>query len=49
MKSFAAALALMAGCIAASAAWAQLPSTLDKVKASGTITLAHRDSSIPLS
>jgi ABC-type amino acid transport substrate-binding protein len=49
MTSFANALTLVAGCIAASAASAQSPPTLDKVKASGTITLAYRDSSIPFS
>ncbi len=40
-------LALCAGLLAAPAAWAE--STLDKVKASGVITLAYREASIPFS
>jgi glutamate/aspartate transport system substrate-binding protein len=40
-------LALCAGLLAAPAAWAE--STLDKVKASGSITLAYREASIPFS
>jgi ABC-type amino acid transport substrate-binding protein len=49
MKSIAAMLTIVAGCAAGQAAWAQSPSTLDKVKASGSITVAYRDSSIPFS
>src|SRR5678815_4928580 len=30
-------------------AWAQAPSTLDKIKQSGTLTLAYREASIPFS
>ena len=30
-------------------AWAQTPPTLDKIKQSGTITLAYREASIPFS
>jgi glutamate/aspartate transport system substrate-binding protein len=42
-------LALLAGlaCMASAPSWAQ--STLDKIKASGSITLAYRESSIPFS
>jgi ABC-type amino acid transport substrate-binding protein len=49
MKFIAAMLTIVAGCSAYQAAWAQSPSTLDKVKVSGSITVAYRDSSIPFS
>lgn len=49
MRAIAAVFTLIAACAASDAVWAQSPSTLDKVKASGTITLAYRDSSIPFS
>jgi len=42
------ALLLLAGTLCG-AAHAQAPSTLDKVRASGTIVVAHRESSIPFS
>lgn len=43
-------LSLLASCMALSSAQAQQPAgTLDKVKASGSITVAYRESSIPFS
>ena len=44
-----AALCLLAAALAAPAAIAQTPGTLDKVKASGSMTVAYRESSIPFS
>src|SRR3954464_15536865 len=42
-------LAAACGLLLSSAAFAQVPPTLDKVKAEGVITVAHRESSIPFS
>jgi ABC-type amino acid transport substrate-binding protein len=42
-------LCLAVGVLSAGGAMAQTPSTLDKVKASGVITVAYRESSIPFS
>lgn len=47
MKQATVALATL--CLAVTAAHAQVPPTLDKVKASGTITVGYRESSIPFS
>jgi glutamate/aspartate transport system substrate-binding protein len=49
MKTVTASLVLFVAGAPAPAALAQSPSTLDKIKASGTITLAYRESSIPFS
>ena len=42
-------VAAACGLLLSSAAFAQVPPTLDKVKAEGVITVAHRESSIPFS
>jgi ABC-type amino acid transport substrate-binding protein len=42
-------LAVALALAAATPSWAQVPPTLDKVKASGSITVAYRESSIPFS
>ena len=42
-------LAACGSLLFSAAAFAQVPPTLDKVKADGTITVAHRESSIPFS
>jgi ABC-type amino acid transport substrate-binding protein len=49
MHVFTPRLALIPALLLCSGAFAQVPPTLDKVKASGTITVAHRESSIPFS
>jgi glutamate/aspartate transport system substrate-binding protein len=49
MQAFAPRLAVVPALLLCAGAFAQVPPTLDKVKASGTITVAHRESSIPFS
>jgi ABC-type amino acid transport substrate-binding protein len=49
MHVFTPRFALIPALLLCSGAFAQVPPTLDKVKASGTITVAHRESSIPFS
>jgi ABC-type amino acid transport substrate-binding protein len=49
MRVLFAAFTFAAGLSATHGAWAQSPSTLEKVKASGSISVGYRDSSIPFS
>lgn len=49
MKVFVSSAVVALSLVVPSGAWAQAGGTLDKVKASGVITVAYRDSSIPFS
>jgi ABC-type amino acid transport substrate-binding protein len=49
MRILFAVFTLAAGLSASHGAWAQSPSTLEKIKASGSISVGYRDSSIPFS
>ncbi|SFR77609.1 amino acid ABC transporter substrate-binding protein, PAAT family [Mitsuaria sp. PDC51] len=49
MKVFVSSAVVALSLVAPMGAWAQAGGTLDKVKASGVITVAYRDSSIPFS
>ena len=49
MKYFACGIAALVSLLGQGAALAQSPATLDKIKASGTMTVAYRETSIPFS